>query len=175
MRRRTETWSSLWLSSGATWHDEDRTTQNLSEVNFTGRMEDKLFEAALKEKLQKGIDLIEDELFEHDVEGRRESAGAGEVVVTRKKYMDLVLDSADREMWRPERTAEVLFGVEETFDLHASFNSSNPFISLESVSELISMENVHNMITELYSSPYRIYNQDHPITGTWTQQLLEDY
>ena len=28
-------------------HDEDRTTQNLSEVNFTGRMEDKLCEGAL--------------------------------------------------------------------------------------------------------------------------------
>jgi hypothetical protein len=155
-------------------HDEDRTTQNLSEVNFTGRMEQMLFETTLKEKLQNCAALTKDELFKKDFEGGQGKVGINEIVVTKKKYIDLVLISANIEMWTPEKSAEVIFGVEETFDLHASFNSRNPFISLESVSELISMEKVHD-ITKMYPSPYRINNQDDPISGTWTKQLLEDY
>ena len=170
----------------ATLVDMYANSSNVEGVKETEEARWKLFEAALKTKLQEAealsCEVDVDEAAECDLcgevclcmVGRKRKAGeeGGGGKVSKQQYLDSVLSSASRKGWTVDRTVEVVYGVEEAYELQSCYNN-NPFLSKEQVSELASLEEVHSMITEMYDSPYKQDNQEEE--GTWSSQLLEDY
>ena len=95
--------------------------------------------------------------------------------MTKQEYLETVLSSASAEDWSTNRTAEVMFGVEEAYELQSCYNNQ-PFFSKEQVGELSGIEDVHDMILNMYDSPYKSDNVDKENTGTWMNRaLLEDF
>ena len=89
-----------------------------------------------------------------------------------KILLDLIQNFAEKEGWSQDTTAEVIFGIEDASDLLDCYNT---ILSKDVVRDMISVEQVHNMITKMYDSPYKEDDQDDSYIGTWMKELLEEY
>jgi len=146
----------------------------------------KLFDAALKKKLVEAEALRNGcrDINQPDCDlcgpvclcmvGMKRKAGTEDKVrrVSKQQFKEMVMANSSKKGWTVARTADVLYGVEESYDLQGCY-TNNSYLSREQVSELTSLEDVHDMMTEIYDSPYKRDNEEE--AGTWSNQLLEDY
>lgn len=146
----------------------------------------KMYEAQLKLKLEEA-EALKSADDEHSFEecdlcgdvclcviGRKRALGTevAPAKISKQQYMDSVVSVSSRNGWSLDRTAEVLYGVEEAYELQSSY-TNRPFFSKEQVCELSSLEEVYGMITEMYDSPYKEDNENEMI-GNWSKKDLED-
>jgi len=171
------------MSIKATLVDMYANSANVDGVKQTEEARWKLFEAQLKTKLQEAEGGVVEDDVECDlcgevclcvVGGKRKRGGGRAIKMTKQQYADIVLANARKQNWNDDRIAEVIFGVEEAYELQSCYNNP-PYFTKEQVCELNSVEEVHDMMMNMYDSPYKKDNDEQADTGTWSKQLLEDY
>ena len=181
-------------SAKATLVEMYANSSNADGVQENERARAKLFDAQLKEKLLEQVQkkgeisaTTTDESSEGVVQncdvcksvclcivGRKrrvEGRDEGERV-SKKQFLDTVEAWRTEDKWGKERIAEAMFGVLEACELQACY-SDTPFFTIEQVSELTSLEDVHNMILDRYASPYKKDTEE--TIGWMNQEDLENF
>jgi len=179
-------------SAKATLVEMYANSSNTDCVQENERARAKMFEAQLKEKL---LEQEKKRLFDKkmdskadDVEqkcdlcgnacfcmiGRKRRAEEQGGRVSKQQFLDTVEAWRIDDKWGKERIAEAMFGVLEAFELQSCYTDT-PYFSNEQVSELTSLEDVHDMILDMYDSPYRKENAGEEKIGWMNQEDLENF
>jgi len=180
-------------SAKATLVEMYANSSNADGVQENERARAKLFDAQLKEKLieqvnkKNAISASTVESSEVDVSncdlceslclcivGKKRGAEDVDECerVSKKQFLDTVEAWRTEDKWGKERIAEAMFGVLEAFELQSCY-SDKPYFTKAQVSELTSLEDVHNMILDRYSSPYKTDKEE--TIGGWNQEDLENF
>jgi len=181
-------------SAKATLVEMYANSSNADGVQENERARAKLFDAQLKEKLIEQVNKKNEisattvvESSEADVRncdlcesvclcivGKKrgaEDVDEGERV-SKKQFLDTVEAWRTEDKWGQERIAEAMFGVLEAFELQSCY-SDKPYFTKAQMSELTSLEDVHNMILDRYASPYKTDKEE--TIGWMNQEDLENF
>jgi len=180
-------------SAKATLVEMYANSSNADGVQENERARAKLFDAQLKEKLMEQVNKKNVNSATNVVESSElgvqncdlcgsvclcivgKKRGALDVDecdrVTKKQFLDTVEAWRTEDKWGKERIAEAMFGVLEAFELQSCY-SDKPYFTKAQVSELTSLEDVHNMILDGYASPYKTDKEE---SIGWSQEDLENF